>query len=131
MVFDSTLYERKAARNAMVLNEIWIELLMGLVGEQCPHGELVNGAVFKRRQAEDRLEIWTRDLAECTMEKVEMQSYFTALLANFGNVEYVTHDHHKEFLATFQKGGNGTGQQSEGGRGTSGRWQSGRRDSRR
>ena len=37
---------------------------MAVVGERFDNGELITGVVFSRRQKEDRICIWTRNLSE-------------------------------------------------------------------
>jgi len=42
------------------LDTFWLELLMALVGEQFRYSLDITGCVVKRRQKEDRIELWTR-----------------------------------------------------------------------
>jgi len=103
IVFDRSAYERKESRNVMVLNETWIELLMAMVGETIPHSEYLTGCAFKRRQAEDRIEIWTRDIISHGQVLREMEEFLIDFLARFGSVEYVTHEQNRQYFASFNK----------------------------
>lgn len=126
--FDSTLYmDRREARNCMNLNVVWMELLMAMVGEQIPHAEYITGCGFKRRQAEDRLEIWTTDMSRCEEKKEEMHRFLAQMLQKFGQIEYMTHEDNKSFLAQFNA--KGKSQSVDTGRGM-GRSKSDRRNSR-
>lgn len=89
---------QKSHRNGLI-NNLWYELLMAVVGERFDNGELITGVVFSRRQKEDRICIWTRNLSEQgeTIEreiKKKLAEQFREFLGigQSGNLQYITHD---------------------------------------
>jgi len=96
-IFKLELSE-KPHRNALI-NNLWYELLMAVVGERFDSGKMITGVVFSRRQKEDRICIWTRNLSEQgeTIEreiKKKLAEQFREFLGigQGGNLQYITHD---------------------------------------
>jgi len=50
----------KTDRNAH-LNNLWLETLLALIGEQLGDSELINGAVVQSRRGKDKVSIWVRE----------------------------------------------------------------------
>jgi len=96
-IFKLELSE-KPHRNGLI-NNLWYELLMAVVGERFDNGRMITGVVFSRRQKEDRICIWTRNLSEQgeTIEretKKKLAEQFREFLGigQGGNLQYITHD---------------------------------------
>jgi len=51
---------KKHEDRSKYLDTFWLELLMALVGEQFRYSMDITGCVVKRRQKEDRIELWTK-----------------------------------------------------------------------
>ena len=43
------------------MNNLWLETLLALIGEQLGDSELINGAVVQSRRGKDKVSIWVRE----------------------------------------------------------------------
>jgi len=77
------------------LDTFWIEILLALVGEQIRHSMEITGVVVKRRQREDRIELWTKGrLDEELNHEIQMEigTDLKDLLGILDELEYTKHD---------------------------------------
>lgn len=89
------------------LDTFWIEILVALVGEQLSHSMEITGVVVKRRQREDRIELWTkgRDDEELNHEiQTDIGTDLKNLLGIIDELEYTKHDTVKQMDAVRRAG---------------------------
>lgn len=80
-------------RNGIHMNKMWVELLMALVGEMFYESSRITGCIFQRRQAEDRIQLWTTNLSGPDEDEVKtgMAAELRRVLNIEGAVNYQTH----------------------------------------
>lgn len=103
---------KKEHRNDLI-NILWYELLMALVGEQFTDASQINGCIFQRRQREDRIQLWTRSLDGKNAIKKLMAEEFRKFLSIDVELQYISHAESR----SAQNGGwsNGGGKNGGGG----------------
>jgi len=77
------------------LDTFWLELLMAMVGEQFRNSMEITGCVVKRRQKEDRIELWTKGHDDVEMDQVIQMSIGEDLKGILGikdELEYTKHE---------------------------------------
>lgn len=65
------------------INELWIETLISLIGEQIVHSEYITGVYLQKRQREDRFQLWTRNAPEEI--KIDIGRHFKQILISLMN----------------------------------------------
>jgi len=89
------------------LDTFWIEILLALVGEQISHSMEITGVVVKRRQREDRIELWTKGRADELLNheiQTEIGADLKNLLSIVDELEYTKHDTVKQMDAVRRAG---------------------------
>jgi len=69
------------------LNEMWLETLITLIGEQIPNSEFIAGCYLQKRQREDRIQLWTmtdpnKSIEENKIIQTEIGSTFKNILVS-------------------------------------------------
>merc|ERR1711907_60784 len=86
---------KKHEDRSKYLDTFWLELLMALVGEQFRNSMEITGCVVKRRQKEDRIELWTKGHDDVEMDQVIQMSIGEDLKGILGikdELEYTKHE---------------------------------------
>ena len=58
----------KTDRN-QYLNNIWLETLIAIIGENLSDSREINGVVMQSRRGKDRVSIWVRDATKMDVQK--------------------------------------------------------------
>jgi len=86
---------KKHEDRSKYLDTFWLELLMALVGEQFRHSLDITGCVVKRRQKEDRIELWTKgkddDFGHDEVVQMEIGEDLKKILGLDNELEYTKH----------------------------------------
>jgi len=85
---------KKHEDRSKYLDTFWLELLMALVGEQFRHSLDITGCVVKRRQKEDRIELWTKgsdDIDNDEAIQIEIGEDLKKILGLDNELEYTKH----------------------------------------
>jgi len=85
---------KKHEDRSKYLDTFWLELLMALVGEQFRHSLDITGCVVKRRQKEDRIELWTKgseDFDHDEVVQMEIGEDLKKILGLDNELEYTKH----------------------------------------
>jgi len=85
---------KKHEDRSKYLDTFWLELLMALVGEQFRHSLDITGCVVKRRQKEDRIELWTKGSDDFESDEViqkEIGEDLKKILGLDNELEYTKH----------------------------------------
>lgn len=87
---------KKHEDRSKYLDTFWLELLMALVGEQFQHSMDITGCVVKRRQKEDRIELWTKgygdDVEKDQLVQTNIGEHLRQILGLDDELEYTKHD---------------------------------------
>merc|ERR1712226_97156 len=87
---------KKHEDRSKYLDTFWLELLMALVGEQIQHSMDITGCVVKRRQKEDRIELWTKgygdDVEKDQLVQTNIGEHLRQILGLDDELEYTKHD---------------------------------------
>lgn len=85
---------KKHEDRSKYLDTFWLELLMALVGEQFRNSLDITGCVVKRRQKEDRIELWTRGSDDFDSDEIiqkEIGEDLKRILGLDNELEYTKH----------------------------------------
>jgi len=85
---------KKHEDRSKYLDTFWLELLMALVGEQFRHSLDITGCVVKRRQKEDRIELWTKGSDDFDSDEIiqkEIGEDLKKILGLDNELEYTKH----------------------------------------
>jgi len=100
---------KKHEDRSKYLDTFWLELLMALVGEQFRHSMHITGCVVKRRQKEDRIELWTKGYSDEKDQLIQtaIGEDLKEILGLDDELEYTKHDAVKQ-MEVVRNAGNRT-----------------------